>query len=457
MSPTQHLPPILPLQTIHARWTLALSLPPSAQISNLRRLVRVVTQDHHPALRPLSLADLCQLYLDLALAYAFLGEYYLASKVFQEAVENHATSAVGWFGLGLAQAELADWRDARRSWKRCLRCFGPRGCQQESVRYPLFQGQVLEVGLESGEWTLERKRVEFNFHIALREKGSKKAGVPRRAAGQKRPELNGLPAGLRFGPGWDATVQFLHSPLLATYPSSHVEEPGDEVGFISDPQPAVRTPPSSSTSSPATLRPRISSHKPLPEPPRSPPTHIPSLTVEGSFNHHTPSLDKDAFTISPEKDILDPFATSSHTLIAPPHEEHHDRFSRQSTLYTPGDQYLSDHHDYDDNDVSFDASTAIDDTIASWSGFDQTREEHTDSDPTHGGEDTTTEISEGESYEEELYEEESYEEESHEEEGSHEEEETSQQTTSDLDDDGEILQPRVFEGFGASSQQQQEG
>ena len=443
MAPFLHSPPMLPLPTIHARWTSALSLPPSAQISSLRRLVRVVTQDHHPALRPLSLADLCQLYLDLALAYAFLGEYYLASKVFKKAVDNHSTSAVGWFALGLAQAELADWRDARRSWKRCLHCFDAIGCQQESISYQLFQGQLLEVGLETGEWTLERARVEFNFHVALREKGSKKAGVPRRAASQKRPQLNGIPAGLRFGPGWDAAAQSLHSPLFAVYSSPQREEPGDEAGFISDPQPAVRTPPSSSTSSPATLPPRISSRKPLPTLTHSPPTPIPSLADQGSFNDHTPSLDKDPFVTSPGKDILDPFTTSSQALIAPPYEEHHDRFSRQSTLYTPEDQYLYGRSDYDDKDESFDISTAIDDTTASWSDFDQTREEHTESDPTLKGEESAKETSEREPLEEEVYGEESH-------------EEDIPHTNPDLvgDDDGELLQPRIFEGFGVSRLQE---
>lgn len=432
---------MLSLPTIHAHWTSALSLPPSAQISSLRRLVRAVTQDHHPALRPLYLADLCQLYLDLALAYAFLGEYYLASKVFKEAVDNHATSAVGWFALGLAQAELADWRDARRSWKRCLHCFGPIGCQQESISYPLFQGQLLEVGLESGEWTLERARVEFNFHVALREKGSKRAGVPRRAAGQKRPQLNGIPAGLRFGPGWDATAQFLHSPLFPVYSSPHIEEPGDDAGFVSDPQPAVRTPPSSSTSSPATLPPRSSSRKPLPTLTHSPPTPIPSLADEGHFNDHTPSLDSDPFVTSPGKHILDAFTTSSQTLIVPPYEEHHDRFSRQSTLYTPEDQYLYGRSDYDDKDESFDTSTTIDDTTPSGSDFDQTREKDTGSDPILKGEESVNEISEGQSLEEATYEEEPYGQES-------------LHTNSDLDDDGELLQPRIFEGFGVSRLQE---
>ena len=426
MTSILHLPQPLSLPTIHAHWTVALSLPPTAQLSNLRRLVRALTQHHHPALRPLSLAALCQLYLDLALAYAFLGEYYLASKVFKEAVLNDATCAVGWFGLGLAQAELTDWRDARRSWKECLRCFGPIGGQSESISYPLFHGhdgQMLRLGLDSGEWTLERTRVEFNFRVALREKGSKKLGVAPRAAGQKRPGLNGIPAGLRFGPGWDASLQSLDSPLLAQYTSYRLEEPEEEAGFTSDPQPAVRTPPSSSTSPPTTLPPRISSHKPLPELPRSPPTSIPSLADEGSFNDHRPSLDEDPFTSSPGKAILHTFATSSQTLTAPPYDEHYERFSRQPTLFIPEDQYFYDRPDEDDDHDSF---TAIDDTIVTWSGLSQNQQEHTQQDTTHELEEAET--------------------------GTYEK---TSQIDSDVDDDGdgEILQPRVFEGFGPSSQE----
>ena len=424
MASILHLPQPLSLPTIHEYWTVALSLPPTAQLSNLRRLVRAVTKDYHPALRPLSLAALCQLYLDLALAYAFLGEYYLASKVFKEATVNDATNAVAWFGLGLAQAELAKWKDARQSWKKCLMCFHSIGLQQEGISYALFQSQdvrMLEVGLESGEWTLERTRVEFNWRVALRETGSKLMGVAPRAAAQKRPGVNGIPAGLRFGPGWDATLQSLDSPLLAQYFNSHMEEPEDEAGFASDPGPAPRTPPSCSTSPPTTLPPRISSRKPLPRLSHSPPTPMLFLPDQGSFNDHKPSLNNDPFTDSPGKDISDPFDTSSITLIAPPYDEYHERFSRQPTLFTPEDQYFYDKTD-EGNDESCDTLTAIDDTIASWNGLDHTLEEQTD--PTQ---------------EEQLEEEEEDEEEEEEEEMIYEPSDYS---------DGEILLPRVYEGFG---------
>lgn len=429
MASIQNLPRPLSLPAIHAHWTTALSLPPTAQLSSLRRLVRAVTKDHHPALRPLSLAALSPLYLDLALAYAFLGEYYLASTVFKAAVENDAASAVGWFGLGLAQAELAEWRNARRSWKECLRCFESVGGRQEGICYVLFQAhdeasqdeatQMLEVGLDSSEWTLERTRVEFNFRVALHEKGSKKLGVAPRAAGEKRPGLNGLSAGLRFGPGWDASLQSLDSPLVAQYTSSYTQKLGDGESFTSNPQPAPHTPSHPS----ATIPPHISSRKPLPALPRSPPTLIPSLADDGNFNDHRPSLDEDPFTSSPEKDILDPFDTSSQTLTIRPYHENHERLSQQPTLFTPEDHYFYDHCDEDD-DESHDTSTAIDDTIASWSSVGQTDHDQNLVDQIQEDEEDNVA---NETHDENL------------------------QNNSDVHS-GEILLPRVFEGFGPPSQ-----
>lgn len=424
MASMQDLPQLLSLPAIHAHWTATLSLPPTAQLSTLRRLVRAVTKDHHPALRPLSLVALCPLYLDLALAYAFLGEYYLASKVFREAVDNDATSAVGWFGLGLAQAELGEWKNARRSWKECLQCFESVSGQEEVIPYVCFQAhgetaQMLAAGLDSGVWKLERTRVEFNFQLALLEKGSKKLGVKPILAGQERPAPNGLPAGLRFGPGWDANLQSLVSPLLAQHSASHTKELGDGAGSTGNPQTAVQTPPSSSTSRPrATLPPRISSRKPLPRPP---PTPVPSLADAGSFNDHKPSLDKDPFTSSPEENLVDPFSTSSHTLTTRPCDGCRERFSRQSTLCTAEDQYFYDGSD-EDNEEDHDPFSDIDDTIANWSGLGPTQEDQTEEDHTQ------VEID-----------------------GANETYEAALQDRPDLD--GEILQPRVFQGFGSPSKQ----
>ena len=456
MTPIQPLPQPLPLPVIHARWTLALSLPPTAQISNLRRLVRAVTQDRHPALRSLTLAYLYQLYLDLALAYAFLGEYYLASKVFKEVVDNDPTCAVAWFGLGLAQAELAEWRNARRSWNRCLGCFEPIGGQWDGIPYPLFRTQderSSKVRLDSRGWVLERTRVQFNLNVALRETGSKKLNIPPRDAGQKRSGLNGIPAELRFGPGWGAALQSLHTPPLLQYPDTRTEEPGEGARFNADAQPAIRTPSSSSSSLPSTLPSRISSRKPLLKIRCSPPTPIPSPADEGRFGDHTLSPGENPpTTSSPANDMVDRFANSTQTPTAPPREEYNQRFSRQSTLFTPEDQCFYDHSEEDGNDDPFDAGTAI----ASWTALDQTQVDcvdDDDDDATLGEEEEADEDGDDEQREE-------WEEGEAEPSRPHPTHAPTPTLTIDDDDDddgnGEILQPRVFEGFGPPSQEEQQ-
>ena len=444
MPSIQQVPRALSLSAIHAHWIATLFLPPTAQISNLRRLLRTVTRDHHPALRPLSLAALCPLYLDLALAYAFLGEYHLASTVFKEAVDSDTTSPIGWFGLGLAQAELGQWKSAKRTWKNCLKCFESAGDQQEGIPYVLFQIQNYAAqdetargpkkDLKSRAWMLERTRVEFNYRIALRETGSKKLGLAPSAAGEKRPGLNGIPAGLRFGPCWDASLQSLDLPFPALCSGSNTKKPEDDVNSIGEPGPVVQTSASSSYSrTGAALQTPMSSRKALPPLPHPPPAPIPSLPDKGSFNDHRPSMTSDPFTSSPDKHARDPFAsTSSQTLtITQRHvDEYQERFSSQSTLCTPELQDLYEHSDDDDDDDDYDGGdeddtlVAIDNTIASWSSFGMRHEDQNQSDgskedianPTHSS--------------------------------------TSHHHIDDSDS-GETLQPRVFEGFGPQSKQKQ--
>lgn len=439
MPSIQQVPQPLSLPAIHAHWIATLFLPPTAQVSNLRRLLRTVTRDHHPALRPLSLAALCPLYLDLALAYAFLGEYHLASTVFKEAMDSDTTSHIGWFGLGLAQAELGQWRSAKRSWKKCLKCFESAGDQQEGISYLLFQIQNHAVrdetarkskkDLTSGAWTLERTRVEFNYRVALRETGSKKLGLAPRAAGEKRPGLNGIPAGLRFGPCWDANLQSLDLPFLALSSGSHAKGLGDDVDSIGEPGPAVRTSASSSYSrTDAALQTPMSSRKALPPLPHSLPAPIPSLSDKGSFNDHRPSMASDPFTSSPDKHVRDPFvSTSSQTLtITQRHvDEYQERFSSQSTLCTPELQNLYERSDddYDGGDED-DTLVAIDNTIASWSSVGPRHEDQNQSDKSKENIANAPHPS------------------------------TSHHHTDDPDG-GETLQPRVFEGFGPQSNQKQ--
>ena len=442
MPSIQQVAHALSLPAIHAHWIATLFLPPTAQISNLRRLLRTVTRDHHPALRPLSLAALCPLYLDLALAYAFLGDYHLASTVFKEAVDSDTTSPIGWFALGLAQAELGQWGIAKRSWKNCLKCFESAGDQQEGIPYVLFQIQNytaqdetarrLKKDLTSTAWTLERTRVEFNYRVALRETGSKKLGLAPRAAGEKRPGLNGIPAGLRFGPCWDARLQSLDLPFPAPCSGSHAKKPEDDINSFGEPGPAIRTSTFSNKShTNAALQTPMSSRKALPPLPHSLPAPIRSLSDKGSFNDHPPSMASDPFTSSPDKHARDRVvSTSSQTLtITQRHvDEYQERFSSQSTLCTPELRNLYEHSDDDDDDDydggdEDDTLVAIDNTIASWSGVGTRPEDQNRSDSKEDIANATHSS-------------------------------TSNHHTDDSDS-GETLQPRVFEGFGPQSNQKQ--
>ena len=434
MPSIQQVPHAPTLPAIHAHWIATLFLPPTAQISNLRRLLRTLTRDHHPALRPLSLAALCPLYLDLALAYAFLGEYHLASTVFKEALDSDTTSPIGWFGLGLAQAELGQWRSAKRSWKNCLKCIESAGDQLEGIPYMLFQIQDyaaqdktarrLKKDLKSRAWTLERTRVEFNYRVALCETGSEKLDLAPRAAGEKRPGLNGIPAGLRFGPCWDASLQSLDLPFPALCSGSNAKKPEDDVNSIGEPGPVVRTSaPSSFSRTEAALQTLISSHKALPPLPHSPPAPIPSLSDKDSFNDHHPSLASDPFKSSPGKHVREPFtSTSTPTLtITQRHvDEYQERFSSQSTLCTPELQELHEHSDDYDGGDEDDTLVAIDNTIASWSDVGTRPEDQDHSDGSKENLANATHFS------------------------------TSHHHTDDSDG-GETLQPRVFEGFGPQS------
>lgn len=340
-----------------------------------------------------------------------------------EAVESDTTSPIGWFGLGLAQAELGQWRSAKRSWKNCFKCFESAGDQQEGIPYVLFQienyaaqdetAPRLKKDLESRAWTLERTRVEFNYRVALRETGSKKLGLAPRAAGEKRPGLNGIPAGLRFGPCWDARLQSLDLPFPALSSGSNAKKPEDDVDSIGEPGPVVQT--SASSSYPRTdaaSQTPMSSRKALPPLPHSPPTPIPSLSDKSSFNGHRPSMASDPFTNSPDKHVRDQFAPTPHT------DEDQERFSSQSTLCTPElrDSYEHSDNDYDGGDED-DTLVAIDNTIASWCGVGTRHEDQNQ--PDGSKEDVTN---------------------------------ATHPLTShhhiDDSDGGETLQPRVFEGFG---------
>ena len=248
----------LTLPGLYTIWTTSLLLPPTPRLSSLRRLLRTLTSSATAILPSTSLS---LLYIDLALTYAFLGEYYLASLSFQEAgnllrgrdrdrdrdddVNEDCGVGVGgedgdgdkkrteyqaftFFGSGLAKAELGEWRGARREWRRCLGCFGSEGGEVlDEIKFKVFQGSTVpsqrrggaggqEENMQyrgglSGLWILERKSLEWNLRVASLESSSKHYHKPtgdttttQEQQGKQQQKnghgINGIPANLLFGP-----------------------------------------------------------------------------------------------------------------------------------------------------------------------------------------------------------------------------------------------------------------
>ena len=235
----------LTLSCIHTTWTNALSLPPTQRLSSLRRLLRHLSSTSSPkshlksdlsslvsspATTVLVDPSLTRLHLDLALTYAFLGEYCLASIFFKEAVAASLPlcryTAFALYGLGLANAELKQWRSAKRQWKRCLECFNKTGddrivfqsaARMERNEHVMHPGTEIQgiggptsnspfSGLGPGRvFSLERCRVERNVQIALLVTSSRhfQVSVPYPSQ-QQNYGINGIPAGMVFGPDWPA-------------------------------------------------------------------------------------------------------------------------------------------------------------------------------------------------------------------------------------------------------------
>jgi hypothetical protein len=194
-------------------------------VHSLRRLLEGLNiDDTHPAHRILPPQEISRLYFDHALARAFLGEYQLAALSFLEAVKKDEFFALGWFAYGLAAAELGEWRNARKLFKSCIRTFERKGKGVDVLWYKTFQGRE-NLFLRLGEgWVLERTRVAWNFNKTYYEKGSKRLGINPRGAGQVkqiRAGLNGIPAGVYLGPGWDADASFVGIKELEPFRGIH--------------------------------------------------------------------------------------------------------------------------------------------------------------------------------------------------------------------------------------------
>ncbi|MCJ1464367.1 hypothetical protein MMC07_002980 [Pseudocyphellaria aurata] len=195
----------LTLPSVHELWTQALSLKPpspSLSLSQLKRLMRMLNLLPRPLLTPEQTAPL---YLNVALILAYLGEYFLAAESFHKAVELDEKCAIGWHGLGGMNFLLGNWKAARTAWKTCLVCLGAR----ESLKYNVWKiggsGSETEDGKTEMEWLLEKTRVEWNLMFAVLKNQEERERLQEKVWG-----INGIPAGLVFGPSFPAFINNLY-------------------------------------------------------------------------------------------------------------------------------------------------------------------------------------------------------------------------------------------------------
>ena len=204
----------LTLPIIHAHWTAALDRPPTTSLAPLRRLINSIIKHgvnhgaQHGESSLLPRQHFALLWLDLCLTYAYLGDYWLAIKAADSAVELYPTFAIGWFARGLCKAELGEWRRARRDFKQCLICFEIVGTRLEKIPCKIKQARhINRIGLGE-EWVLEWAKVEWNYKVALIKGGSRRDTRSPKTQRQHELGLNGISAGVHMGPGWDAKLEF---------------------------------------------------------------------------------------------------------------------------------------------------------------------------------------------------------------------------------------------------------
>lgn len=188
----------------------------------------IVTCTEAPILTP---EEATLLYINIGLIHGYLGSYYLSAAAFEEALLIDDASGIAWFGLGIARFYLRELGASKRAFGTCQRCFVVRDengekHQKEELSYRTWIGQsppvrkpntanegddptnapsprqefkgILGHGFPNGLWKLERARVEWNWRIALFERNHVRKGIERPGGGKWG--LNGIPAGLIFGP-----------------------------------------------------------------------------------------------------------------------------------------------------------------------------------------------------------------------------------------------------------------
>ena len=243
---------------------------------------------------------------------------------------------------------------------RCLRCFETSEGQLKSIPYQPFQqaqpsnsdddATTRNIGLGE-QWLLERKRVEFNHHRAVLEtkSGCKKLGIRRLRPEDTRQGLNGIPAGLRFGPdGWfNAELERAEAKVFRP-----LEDIGKPISSRSSPQ--------SSDASPV-----IKSLPPLP-----PQSNTPAAPVISKLWYvDSPTLGED---FAPEQSFsptgfASPSVYDSASSVGQKSIKSRGPTSPNIAIPTPLSLYFSDGLEHDTKDSeSIRGFSGIDEAMALW-------------------------------------------------------------------------------------------
>ncbi|KAL8648898.1 MAG: hypothetical protein Q9210_004723 [Variospora velana] len=243
--------------SVRERWIEGLAqytdLHMHAALSNFKRLLRElrsptdapnspttsVAHRETPPYRTLLPEEVALLYINIGLIHGYLGSYYLSAAAFEEALLVDDSSAISFFGLGIARFYLRELGASKRAFGRCQQCFdvragGVRKYSKDECTYRIWTGQsgpeskpsmiqpaddsdpwqqfkdLLSRDFPGGVWTLVKARVEWNCRIVIFERNYVRKGVERPGGGKWG--LNGIPAGVIFGPdsvagGRDAIIR----------------------------------------------------------------------------------------------------------------------------------------------------------------------------------------------------------------------------------------------------------
>ncbi|KAL9010732.1 MAG: hypothetical protein Q9173_004366 [Seirophora scorigena] len=245
------------LASVHERWIDGLeqysNMHLHAALSTFKRLLRElrisadapnsptfsVTQGEVPPHHTLLPEEVALLYINIGLIHGYLGSYYLSAAAFEEALLVDESSAISFFGLGIARFYLRELGASKRAFGRCRHCFDARAGgvrnnfnQEWTYRIwtrrpdPESKPSIIQTADASdpwqqckslfsrdfpdGVWTLAKARVEWNCRIVMFERNYVRKGVERPGGGKWG--LNGIPAGVIFGPdtvaeGRDAIIR----------------------------------------------------------------------------------------------------------------------------------------------------------------------------------------------------------------------------------------------------------